>query len=307
MSYIEISNLKKKYKKLTAVDDFSLNIEKGDILGIVGPNGAGKTTLISMLNTRLLPNSGNAKIAGFDLLKQGHDIRKIIGVVFQESVVDKEMSPFTSLNYQGMLYRIPKKTREKRISNLLKLIGLTDVKNKEVSKFSGGMKRRVEIARGLMSHPEILYLDEPTLGLDPLSRRKIWSYIKKLNQTHKMTIIITTNYMQEADELCNKIAIMNKGKLIVYNEINELKDSLKGDIIDLKAETKNIKSIFKKINWINSIEEYENNIRLYVQKGEHKILKVIDLLREKNIKLLSITLKKPSLDDVFIHYCGEEL
>ncbi|MBU0756840.1 MAG: ATP-binding cassette domain-containing protein [Nanoarchaeota archaeon] len=311
MAYISIKKLTKRFGNFTAVDNFSLDINKGDIIGIVGPNGAGKTTLVSMLTTRLFSTSGKAILAGFDISQNPNDIRKIIGVVFQESVIDEEMDPYNNLDYQGMLYKIPKEKRKRRITRLLDLVGLSEVVKKEVAKLSGGMKRRVEIARGLMNHPDILFLDEPTLGLDPISRNSIWSYIKKLNRDHKTTTIITTNYMQEADELCNKIAIINKGKLITTGPLNKLKDSLKGDIIDIRINSsraeKKAEEIFRRLRWVRQAEAYDSTLRIFVTKSEQKIEKVIELLKKNKIGIKSITLKKPSLDDVFLHYCGEEL
>ena len=224
---IEVSNLKKYYKNAKAVDNISFEIKKGEIFGLLGPNGAGKTTLISMLSTVLLPTDGNVKIDKYNLIKNPEKIRKIIGMVFQESILDNELSAYDNLDIHARLYKIPKDIRIKKIKKLLKLVDLEGISKDKVSTFSGGMKRKLELIRGLINEPKILFLDEPTLGLAPYARRTIWNYIKRLKKEKRITIILTTHYMDEADSLCDRIGIINHGKFIKINSPKNLKNLLR--------------------------------------------------------------------------------
>jgi ABC-2 type transport system ATP-binding protein len=220
---IEVKNLTKKFKEFTAVNDISFTVNKGDIFAFLGPNGAGKTTTIKMLTTLLKPTEGEIILNGFDVVKNPSDVRKSFGIVFQDSSLDDELSAFENMEFHGVLYDVPKKVREERIKQLLEMVDLWDKKDKFVKNFSGGMKRRLEIARGLLHHPKIMFLDEPTLGLDPQTRNHIWKYIKELNKKEKVTVFLTTHYMDEAEKMSDKIAVIDHGNIITQGTVNELK------------------------------------------------------------------------------------
>lgn len=220
---IEIKNLTKKFGDFIAVDDITLNVEKGKIFAFLGPNGAGKTTTIRMLTTLLDPTSGSITVNGFKTVGHKSDVRKSFGIVFQDPSLDNELTAFENLDFHGIMYDVPKKIRRERIDQLLKFVGLEDRRNDFVKNFSGGMKRRLEIARGLIHHPKILFLDEPTIGLDPQTRNHLWEYIKKLNQDEGMTVFLTTHYMEEAENMADKIAIIDLGKIISQGTSEELK------------------------------------------------------------------------------------
>ncbi|MFZ1898117.1 ATP-binding cassette domain-containing protein, partial [Methanoregula sp.] len=231
MHVIETKNLTKTYSSLTAVDNLDLKIEKGEVFGLLGPNGAGKSTTLLMLTTLIPPTSGTALVNGFDIIRQPDQVRKSIGIVFQDPSSDETLTGYENLKLHGLLYDMDARLREERIVEVLHLVDLTNRKDDMVKKYSGGMRRRLELARGLMHHPEILFLDEPTLGLDPQTREHIWEYIKKLATEKNITIIITTHYMDEADRLCDRLAIIDRGKVAVLGPPDLLKKELGGDII----------------------------------------------------------------------------
>ena len=215
MHVIETKNLTKTYSSLTAVDNLDLKIGKGEVFGLLGPNGAGKSTTLLMLTTLIPPTSGTALVNGFDIIRQPDQVRKSIGIVFQDPSSDETLTGYENLKLHGLLYDMDARLREERIVEVLRLVDLTNRKDDMVKKYSGGMRRRLELARGLMHHPEILFLDEPTLGLDPQTREHIWEYIRKLATEKNITIIITTHYMDEADRLCDRLAIIDRGKVAV--------------------------------------------------------------------------------------------
>ncbi|MFA5856905.1 MAG: ATP-binding cassette domain-containing protein [Candidatus Pacearchaeota archaeon] len=228
---IEVKNLTKKFKNLVAVNNISFEVKKGEILAFLGPNGAGKTTTIKMLTTLLKPTSGNIHINNFDI-SDTDEIRKSFGIVFQDPSLDNELSAYENLEFHGIMYDVPKELRRERIDYLLKFVGLFDRKNDFVKTFSGGMKRRLEIARGLIHHPKILFLDEPTLGLDPQTRNHLWDYVKKLNKEEGMTVLLTTHYMEEADKISDRIAIIDNGKIIANGTSKELMKNTKTDSLE---------------------------------------------------------------------------
>lgn len=229
---IEVNNLVKKFGNFTAVDDVSFNVKKGEILAFLGPNGAGKTTTIRMLTTLLRPDSGKVTVNGFDATSHMHEVRKSFGIVFQDPSLDNELTAFENLDFHGNLYNVPKKLRRSRIEQLLDFVGLKDRRNDFVKTFSGGMKRRLEIARGLIHHPKILFLDEPTLGLDPQTRNSLWQYIKKLNKEEQMTVFLTTHYMEEADKIADEIAVIDHGKIIAEGTSRELQNKTKTNSLE---------------------------------------------------------------------------
>lgn len=227
MDIIKVEHLTKKFKDLTAVDNISFSVEKGEIFAFLGPNGAGKTTTIKMLTTLLKPTKGKIFIGNFDVQKQPQNVRRLFGVVFQDPSLDGELTAYENMVFHGILYHLSSEKREKRIKKLLTMVDLWPKRNELVKNFSGGMKRRLEIARGLLHHPQVFFLDEPTLGLDPQTRHKMWQYIKKLNRQEKTTIFFTTHYMEEAEQMAQKIAIIDYGKIIALGTNEELKKKTK--------------------------------------------------------------------------------
>ena len=235
MDIIRTKNLTKKFNDFTAVDNISFSVEKGEIFGFLGPNGAGKTTTIKMLTTLLYPTAGSATLFGFDIVKQRDKVRQNIGVVFQEPALDTELTGRENLDFHARMYGLNRDDRKKRIDDVLHLVDLVDKKDVLVKNYSGGMKRRLEIARGLMHCPTVLFLDEPTLGLDAQTRRAIWDYIRKMNREAGTTIFLTTHYMDEADYLCDRVGIIDRGKILVIGSIGNLKNSIGNDVITLSC------------------------------------------------------------------------
>jgi len=229
---IDVKNLSKKFKDLIAVDNISFSVNRGEIFGFLGPNGAGKTTTIKMLTTLLKPTSGEMKLGDYDPIKEPSQARCSFGIVFQDPSLDDELTARENMEFHGVLYGVPKQIRRERIEQLLKFVELWDRKDDLVKHFSGGMKRRLEIARGLLHHPKILFLDEPTLGLDPQTRNHIWNYIKKLNKEEQITIFFTTHYMEEADRVADRIAIIDKGKIVAMGNSQELKSQTKTESLE---------------------------------------------------------------------------
>jgi ABC-2 type transport system ATP-binding protein len=258
MNTIEVMALTKVFdKKLKAVDGISFTVKEGEILGFLGPNGAGKTTTLNMLSTLLRPTSGTATVNGHDVLKEPDAVRRSIGYVFQDTTLDIELTGRENLDFHGRLYGLDRSTRQQRIKEVLKVAQLTDRADNLVKVYSGGMKRRLEIARGLLHHPHVLFLDEPTLGLDPQTRRSIWEHILRLNQEKKITIILTTHYTEEADYLCNRILIIDFGKIVVMETPNNLKAQLEGDVVTLifkdPAAIPTFRRLLEKKEWVRRI------------------------------------------------------
>lgn len=220
---IQVKNLVKEFNGFRAVDDISFKVDRGEIFAFLGPNGAGKTTTIRMLTTLLLPTSGEINLNGYDTVKQQAEVRRSFGIVFQDPTLDDELTAFENMEFHGVLYQVPKDVRRPKIEQLLKFVELWERKNDLVKYFSGGMKRRLEIARGLLHHPKLLFLDEPTLGLDPQTRNHIWSYIKNLNKEEGITVFFTTHYMEEADRVADRVAIIDKGKIVAEGKPEDLK------------------------------------------------------------------------------------
>ena len=301
MKAIEIKNLVKEFDGIKAVDDISLEIEYGEIFALLGPNGAGKTTTISILATLLKPTSGKARVNGYDVVKQAAKVRHSIGIVFQDPSLDDRLTARENLEIHGRLYHMKRDERKKRIKEVLKMVELEGRANSLVKIFSGGMRRRLEIARGLMHKPRILFLDEPTLGLDPQTRRHIWDYIEKLRR-EGVTVLLTTHYMEEADHLADRIAIIDKGKVVALGSPSELKDSIGGDIIKIKCNDENKMIELLSSNGFDAMIVDEEVI-IKARKAEKEIPKIFMLAKEIEIK--SIMYKEPSLEDVFIHYTGK--
>jgi ABC-2 type transport system ATP-binding protein len=299
MYIIETKNLTKRYNEIYAVDNLNLQIAESEIFGLLGPNGAGKTTTLLMLTTLKQPTSGTATINNFDISKQPDKVRKSIGIVFQDPSSDEILTGYENLKLHGWLYDMPDDLREQRIKEVLELVDLTDRKDDRIKKYSGGMRRRLELARGLMHHPKVLFLDEPTLGLDPQSRDVIWKYIEKLAKEKKMTIIITTHYMDEADKLCNRLAIIDHGKIVVIGTPKELKKELGGDIVRLKAENLD-EEVFKNLKYVKNVSKCDSEICLTIEDGNKHLQEILKVAG----KVDSVEIRSPTLDDVFLHYTG---
>lgn len=303
MSAISVQGLTKKFNGLVAVDGVSFIIKKGIIFGFLGPNGAGKTTTINMLCTLLGPDSGVAVVNGYDCIRQPDDVRRSIGIVFQDTTLDKDLTAYENLKYHAYLYRVPKDEIQIRVDNALRFIGLFDRKSDLVRTFSGGMKRRLEVARALVHQPEILFLDEPTLGLDPQSRSSLWSFIKELPSTMGVTIFMTTHYMEEA-EVCDDICIIDHGKIIAQGTPSELKSHLGGDMLYLKAYDRGqaVKEI--KDNMGIDAKEKGDEIFFSTLRGDMCIPEIIRILGD-NVQ--SVRLQRPTLNDVFLKMTGREI
>jgi ABC-2 type transport system ATP-binding protein len=305
---IETRGISKSFDAHKAVDSIDLSINQGEIFGLLGPNGAGKTTLISMLVTIMKPTSGTATVNGFDIIRQKDDVRKSIGIVFQDPSLDDRLTGMENLRMHAGLYGVPKGDRERRISEVLGIVGLSDRANEIVRNYSGGMKRRLEIARGLIHYPKILFLDEPTIGLDPQTREHIWEYIKALAKRENITVIITTHYLEEADSLCDRVAIMDNGQIKVLDNPEVLKKALEGDIVTIEvAEADSATEKLKDFEDVKKTTVLGNKINIYVKDGEKFAPKVLDHLRKEGMHVNSISIRKPTLGDVFLHYTGKEI
>ncbi len=306
---IETHQLSKTFNGITAVNKIDITIEKGELFGFLGPNGAGKTTTISMLCTILKPTSGSAKVWGFDITKEATAVRKSIGIVFQDPSLDDQLTARENLSFHGRLYKIPKQDMLQRITELLDIVELTDRADDIVKTFSGGMRRRLEIARGLLHHPNVLFLDEPTLGLDPQTRRHIWEYIERLNKEKEITILLTTHYMDEADHLCNRVAIIDHGDIVTKDSPANLKESLGGDIITLEIApiSEKLISTLKAVKNVNDVQHIGDVLNLTVTNSKNTIPLLFKAITCCDATISSIKTHQPTLDDVFMKFTGREL
>lgn len=309
MLAIEVKNLTKEFDGLKAVNNISFKVEEREIFGLLGPNGAGKTTTIKMLTTLLYPTSGEAKVWGYNILKERNQVRNSIGIVFQEPALDNRLTGYENLDFHARLYGLDKKTRQERIKEVLEMVELKDKENIVIRDYSGGMQRRLEIARGLMHYPKVLFLDEPTLGLDAQTRRRIWEYILKLNQKEKVTIILTTHYMEEADYLCQGAAIIDYGKIVAQDTPENLKNLLGGDVISIEVSSpREAFETFKDFSWVKKITRHNSIIDLNVEEGEKKIPLLMKIDQKgAGFEIKSVSLRKPTLEDVFLHFTGKTI
>ena len=300
---IEVKNLTRKFKKLTAVNDISFNVGKGEIFGFLGPNGAGKTTTINILCTLLLPTSGTATVNGYNVVSQTSQVRSSIGLVFQESTLDEYLSAEQNLLFHSYAYGIPKNERKERLESMLKMVELWDRRNDRIQTYSGGMRRRLEIARGLLHHPKVLFLDEPTIGLDPQTRHKIWDYIQELRKQTNLTIFMTTQYMEEAEN-CHRIGIIDRGKIVALDTPDNLKDAVGGDILTMRttdnaAAVREIQERYKLKTTFKG-----DNIAFNIDNGEQFLPEFVKSFQGH---ILSISLRRPTLDDVFLKLTGSSI
>lgn len=310
MYSVETRSLSKLFGTVKAVDDISFAVESGEIFGFLGPNGAGKSTTIMILTTLLKPSTGKALVSGFDVVTQAKQVRQSIGYVQQESTVDEYLTGRENLLLQARLNHIPKNQINKRIDEVLDLIELSDKQNDPVVTYSGGMRKRLDIAGGLLHHPKVLFLDEPTVGLDIQTRRKIWEYIKKIHKEFEMTIFLTTHYMEEADQLCDRIGIIDHGKIQIIDSPQNMKNAMGNEVISLIFENGNpvdFLSQLKQIEFIKKINQDNNKLTIFTSKGTEVIPKIFQISSDLQVKIISISLTQPTLDDVFISYTGREI
>ncbi|TAJ45856.1 ATP-binding cassette domain-containing protein [Methanofollis fontis] len=307
MSAIHVKDLTKTFGAFTAVDGISFEIEEGEIFGLLGPNGAGKTTTISMLSTMLLPSGGTATVDGHNVVTEQDAVRRSIGIVFQDQSLDEELTAYENMDFHGRLYRIPSPLREERIAELLGLVGLEGRKDDLVKTFSGGMRRRLEIARGLLHRPRVLFLDEPTLGLDPQTRNHLWEYIENLNAEMGITIILTTHYMDEADRLCDRIAIIDQGRIVALDTSARLKDAVGGDLVLLRTADPVRTAGVLAAPWVERIEGHDGEVLIHLRNAERHISEIVTLLDREGIGIESLSVRKPTLEDVFLHYTGRSI
>jgi len=303
MDVIEASNLVKRFGELEAVKGVSFSVKEGEIFGFLGPNGAGKTTTINILCTLLKPTDGQAKVNGYDVIKERSQVRQSIGLVFQEPSLDDYLTAEQNLRFHGYAYGIPKNVLEPRLKELLEMMELWDRRKGKINTYSGGMKRRLEIARGLLHHPRVLFLDEPTLGLDPQTRRRIWDYIHDLRKRENLAIFMTTHYMDEAEN-CDRIAIIDYGRTVALDTLEKLKDGVGGDVISVKTED-NEKAVRLLEGQYKLKPGIENGIISFtVPHGEEFLPKFVSGFP---LRLLSIGLRRPTLEDVFLKLTGRNI
>ncbi|HEX5458092.1 MAG TPA: ATP-binding cassette domain-containing protein [Candidatus Nitrosotalea sp.] len=312
MYAVETDKLSKVYHSgLKAVDEVSIKLDNGEIFGFLGPNGAGKSTTIMILTTLLKPTSGRAFVAGFDVVTQAKNVRQNIGYVQQDSTVDEYLTGRENLELQARLNHIPKNIRTKRIDEILEIIELSDRQHEAAVTYSGGMRKRLDIGGGLLNMPKVLFLDEPTLGLDIQTRYKIWEYIKKIHDEFQISIFLTTHYMEEADKLCDNISIIDNGKIKITNSPKELKNALGNEIVtfEVNSEIKleQLASELKNITTVKDVSTTGSVVTVFTTSGDQLIPQIFQQASNLEIKIESISLTKPTLDDVFLSHTGREL
>jgi len=307
MKAIKTVDLTRNFGDLVAVDKVSLEIGAGELFGMLGPNGAGKTTFVRMLSTLLKPTSGSAEVCGNDVTLKQSEVRRCIGVVFQDPSIDDKLTGRENLDFHARMYGMERRLREKRIAEVLDLVDLTDKANIQLEAYSGGMQRRLEIARGLMHHPEVLFLDEPTLGLDVQTRRHIWDYIETLNRREGVTVFLMTHYMEEADYLCGRIAIIDKGRIIALDTPQNLKRLAGADVISVEADSARLLNLFQSVDWVEWMIEEDGVMKLGVKDGQARIPEIVLAAHDAGIVVESINLHEPDLEDVFLKYTGKKI
>ena len=303
MKSIQVENLQKKYGRLEAVKSVSFEVDEGEIFGFLGPNGAGKTTTINVLCTLLNPSGGSASVNGYDVVKQRNEVRRSIGLVFQESTLDEYLTAEQNLLFHSYAYGVSKDIRDQRMKDLLDLVDLWDRRKGKTRTYSGGMKRRLEIVRGLIHHPRVLFLDEPTLGLDPQTRRYIWDYVEDIRVKENLTIFLTTHYMDEAEH-CDRIAVIDDGNIVAIDTPDKLKDGVGGDLVMIRAADNEAAAKELGESWSLESETQDDIVKFSVPKGEEFLP---EFVRNFKGELLSINVRRPTLDDVFLSLTGRDI
>ena len=307
---VEVTDITKKYGPVTAVDRISFDVMAGEIFGFLGPNGAGKTTLIRMLTTILKPTSGTARVASCNVVKDPDAVRREIGVVPQALTSDLDLTGYENMDIYGRFYGIPAKQRKETIHHLLEMVGLSARSHDLVATYSGGMRRRLEIARVLVHRPQIIFLDEPTIGLDPQSRLVVWNFLEKLREGETITLFLTTHYMEEAEALCGRVAIIDTGKIIALGSPAELKAQIPGnDTISLTIEnlTEAIAEKIRQMDFVHKLDREGDSLRVYVGHGAQNLPPLLEAIGSSGGKVMSATVHEQSLEDVFIYYTGKSI
>jgi len=312
MYAIKVDSLSKHFQKFKAVDNISFQIEQGEIFGFLGPNGAGKSTTMMILTTLLKPTSGNASVQGFDVVTQAKKVRENIGFVQQEIGVDEYLTGRENLIFQSRISQMPKEKVQSRIDEVISLVELEEKQNEAAITYSGGMRKRLDIACGLIHRPKVLFLDEPTVGLDIQTRRKIWEYIRKIHKEFDMTLFVSTHYMEEADKLCDRVGIIDYGKIQVIDTPEIMKNAMGSDMISFSlidgiAKQDELINRIKQIEFVNQVTRKQGEITIKSSQCSEVIPKIFQTTSEMNIEIDSLSLNKPTLDDVFISYTGHNL
>jgi ABC-2 type transport system ATP-binding protein len=308
-SIVVVEKLCKNFGQLKAVDEVSFEIKEGEIFGFLGPNGAGKSTTINMLTTLLPISSGKAEVCGFDVSKHPNDVRRNVGVVPQDYTADEDMTGLQNILLCADLYGIPRSNSKGHATELLSLVELQDAKDRKVSTYSGGMRRRLELACGLINYPKLLFLDEPTLGLDVQTRAAVWKYIRTLKEEYGMTLFVTTHYLEEADSLCDRIAIIDHGHIIKIGTPQQLKESVGGDVIVVGVRDGDIdlSDEIAKIDLVKEVKKTDNDYRIKAERGEEASPRIMDLIRSKGLHVTKISLTRPTLDEAYLELTGRTL
>lgn len=295
-------------KSLVAVDHVSFSVREGEVFGLLGPNGAGKTTTIKMLTTVLRPTEGRAYVLGYDVVKDADMVRRVIGVVPQEYTADEDLTGYENVMLCADLYGIPRGVAKERAADLLELVGLAPFKDKRVETYSGGMRRRLELVCGLINRPRVLFLDEPTLGLDVQTRAAIWDYIRLLREEYGVTIFMTTHYLEEADALCDRVAIIDRGKIVAMGPPQELKDGLGGDVITISIrEGDDVSDLIRSVDRVKEVRREGSAYRIKAELGEVTAPLIIEALRKRGYTITKLSLTKPTLDEVYLECTGRAI
>ena len=312
MHAIKVDLLSKRFQKFKALDNISFQIEEGEIFGFLGPNGAGKSTTMMILTTLLKPTSGNASVQGFDVVTQAKKVRENIGFVQQEIGVDEYLTGRENLIFQSRISQMPKEQVQSRIDEVISLVELEEKQNQAAITYSGGMRKRLDIACGLLHRPKVLFLDEPTVGLDIQTRRKIWEYIRKIHKEFDMTLFVSTHYMEEADKLCDRVGIIDYGKIQVIDTPEIMKNAMGSDMISFSlidgiAKQDELINRIQQIEFVNQVTKKQGEVTIKSSQCSEVIPKIFQTTSEMNIEIDSLSLNKPTLDDVFISYTGHNL
>ena len=308
-SVISVQGLTRTFEgSFKAVDSVSFGVQRKEIFGLLGPNGAGKTTTIKMLATLMKPTSGAAFVDSHDITGDPDGVRRSIGIVFQDPALDDELTARENLDFHARMYNMKRGQRRERIAEVLKLVDLYDRADIAVKKYSSGMKRRLEIARGLMHYPKVLFLDEPTLGLDAQTRRSIWDYVARLNKEQNVTIFLTTHYMDEADFLCSRVAIMDHGRLVIVDAPDNLRNSIGSDLVTVGcSDPEKFAERLRSEDWIENLKLHDSTVIVGTKHSAERIPEVVNIARDMGVKVISVETRKPTLEDVFLYYTGSKM